>query len=360
MGTFRMILFNAACLVMPAGAALAGAPAAAPPAKAQAARTPFVKSEAAATVKALASDLEKYFVFPDQGKAYAERLRSQLASGAYDSFPDADAFAKKVTAELQAVHKDGHLMVHVLPDETDSPQVQMMNPEGESGIIKDGWIAPGVAYISFRLFPGNEKTLAALRQFLDSHKDAKTLIIDQRENHGGGLAEMNVLFPRIFAKPTVLVDMDTRLAVEQEGHAGPEDPFTRKVPGPAGVVRREHYVVPAKPETPLSEARIFVLTSHTTGSAAEHFALAMKRTHRATLVGQATHGAGHYGGMVPIDGPYAAFIPVGRTFDPDTNQGWEGTGVKPDVEVPADQALDEALKLAGVQISGEAALAALH
>ena len=48
---------------------------------------------------------------------------------------------------------------------------------------------------------------------------------------------------------------------------------------------------------------------------------------------------------------YAAFIPVGRTFDPDTGQGWEGTGVKPDVEVPADKALDEALKLAGVAAS---------
>jgi C-terminal processing protease CtpA/Prc len=41
-----------------------------------------------------------------------------------------------------------------------------------------------------------------------------------------------------------------------------------------------------------------------------------------------------------------AFIPVGRTFDPDTGKDWEGVGVLPDVEVPADQALDTALKLA--------------
>ena len=56
---------------------------------------------------------------------------------------------------------------------------------------------------------------------------------------------------------------------------------------------------------------------------------------------------------------YAAFVPVGRTFDPDTGQSWEGTGVAPDVAVPADKALDEALKLAGVKVSGEAALASL-
>jgi C-terminal processing protease CtpA/Prc len=63
--------------------------------------------------------------------------------------------------------------------------------------------------------------------------------------------------------------------------------------------------------------------------------------------------------MAPMGKGYAAFIPVGRTFDPDTGQSWEGTGVKPDVEVPADKALDQALKLAGVSISGQAALASL-
>jgi hypothetical protein len=41
-------------------------------------------------------------------------------------------------------------------------------------------------------------------------------------------------------------------------------------------------------------------------------------------------------------------VPVGRTYDPATNLGWEGTGVSPDVAVPAEQALDEALRRAGV------------
>ena len=56
---------------------------------------------------------------------------------------------------------------------------------------------------------------------------------------------------------------------------------------------------------------------------------------------------------------YAAFIPVGRTFDPDTGQSWEGVGVQPDVAVPADQALAEALRRAGAKVDAKAALAAL-
>jgi len=110
----------------------------------------------------------------------------------------------------------------------------------------------------------------------------------------------------------------------------------------------------------LKDAKVYLLTSKGTFSAAEHLSLALKRTHRATLVGEATGGGAHFGGMAPMGKGYAAFIPVGRTFDPDTGESWEGTGVKPDVAVPADKALDEALKLAGAKTTGADALAGLH
>ncbi|MDO9246739.1 MAG: hypothetical protein Q7U11_09740, partial [Phenylobacterium sp.] len=61
---------------------------------------------------------------------------------------------------------------------------------------------------------------------------------------------------------------------------------------------------------------------------------------------ETTRGAGHYGGLLDIGDRFAAFVPVGRSYDPDTNWGWEGKGVTPDVAVHTDQALDEALKLA--------------
>lgn len=90
---------------------------------------------------------------------------------------------------------------------------------------------------------------------------------------------------------------------------------------------------------------MYYLTSSKTASAAEHLALALKRTGRATLVGETTAGAGHYGRPIAV-GRFSVFIPFGRTYDPDTGIGWEGTGVAPDVATPAERALEVALALA--------------
>ena len=335
------------------------------PAPAAEAKQPFDKGQAEAVVRKLATTLDDNFVFPDVGKAYAARLQAELAAGGYASFPDGEAFAEKVTADLQAVHKDGHLRLRVVPaDARSGPRGgERRGPPPASAVVKSGWLAEGVAYIRFDGFPGNEATLADVRKFIAAHRDAKSLIIDARAHRGGGLAEMDLLFPELFDRPTTLVAMDTREAVDRrDGNPFEASSAMRQVEAPAGVVRREHFVTPAAQQGGLAKAKVYLLTAKRTASAGEHLSLSLKRTKRATLIGETTRGAGHYGGIVPLDDDniYAAFIPVGRTFDPDTGEGWEGTGVAPDIAVPADKALDEALRLAGVNGSGEPALAALN
>jgi Peptidase family S41/N-terminal domain of Peptidase_S41 in eukaryotic IRBP len=351
-----LILASVACVSAPllAQAAPSTSPAA------TASKPAFDKADAEKAVTELATALEENFVFPDAGKKYAAMLRANLAKGAYASFADAPAFADKVTEDLQAVHKDGHLRLRVAPAEQQG-QAQAPNggPPTANDVTKAGWLAPGVAYIDFDGFPGNEATLAEVRKFLDTHKDAKHLIIDARHNGGGGLAEMNLMFEQIFTKPTALVTMDIRQAVEEKHGTpfDPNDPLMRKVEGPATIIRREHVAIPAAKQFGLRDAKVYLLTSKKTFSAAEHLSLSLKRTKRATLIGEATGGGAHFGGMEPMGKGYAAFVPVGRTFDPDTGQSWEGTGVAPDVAVSADKALDEALKLAGVHGGADATLA---
>ena len=322
---------------------------------------PIAADEARATVEDLARTLEANYVFPDVARKYAAALRAKAAAGGYDGLGSAGAFAELVTADLRAVSPDNHLRLHLAPSggggagpgpvlvRRPAGAPSAAGPRRREAIEEARWLAPGIAYIRFTQFPPDEAVTRAAEAFMAAHADARTLIFDIRTHGGGGLAQMDAIFPYLFARPTALVTMDTRAAVER-GNGSPlgDSPTLARAPAGDDIVRRVHRAIPHARETRLFDAKVFVLTSGFTGSAAEHFALALKRSGRATLIGAATGGAGHYGGIRPIGRRFAAFVPVGRTYDPDTGKGWEGEGVRPHVAVPAGEALAEALRRSGL------------
>jgi C-terminal processing protease CtpA/Prc len=194
------------------------------------------------------------------------------------------------------------------------------------------------------MFPSDGTAAKPARDFLLAHANARAVIIDARPHRGGGLEEMDAILPLLYPKKTHLLRMDTRAEAARGGPLE-EGPTLVRNASPATVVSQDHVVIPDTGERRLQAVPVYYLTSRRSASAAEHLALAFKRTHRATLIGETTRGAGHYGGLLDI-GRFAAFVPVGRSYDPDTGWDWEGKGVAPDVAVPADDALAEALKRA--------------
>jgi len=356
----------AALLAASAAAALAqgqpqSRPAPAPAPASAPADVAVTAPEARSTATELARKLEEGYVFPDIAKRYAETLRSNAAAGAYDGFTSGRGLAERLTADLRAVSPDNHLRVTVGGPERRGPPPPAAGAAPAAGsppapqrfpfepIEEQRVLAPGVAYIRFNGFMGTPEEVEAVRKFMTDNAAAKTLIFDARTHRGGGLEEMDVIFPYLFAKETKLVTMDTRASIERaQGAPLEESPSLRLVPTREDVVRREHYALPSRTEKRLFDAKVFVLTSGRTASAAEHFTLSLKRTHRATIVGEPTAGAGHYGGMQPVGGKFSVFIPVGRTYDPETGKGWEGAGIDPDVAVPAAEALTEALVRSGL------------
>ena len=347
----RHLLAAGAALLLAAG--LNGAAYAQPapaPAAAQALK-PLDAAERSDVIEKLAKTLEANFVFPDTAMKYAAMLRANLASGAYDDLTDPDAFGTKVTADLQAVAPDGHLRLATQttfqtprPPAADIPVSARAAP-GPRG-LEEARMIGDVAFLRFSGFPDGPETGAKARAFLLAHAgETKAVIIDARPHRGGGLDPMNTMLPLFYSRTTTLVRMDTRAGIEDEGPLQDDATLVRQ-PSPPTLVRRDHVVIPDAAEKRLRKVPIYYLTSRRTASAAEHLALAFKRTHRATLVGETTAGAGHYGGVLDIGDRFAAFVPVGRSYDPDTNWDWEGKGVTPDVPVHTDQALDEALKLA--------------
>lgn len=302
----------------------------------------------AGAIERAARLLETRFTYPEAGRRYAAALRERLEAGAYDGVPVAELPAR-LTADLQAVAPDRHLKVFREGDPPVGPTSQAApgpapRREFPPPIAEAKWLEPGVAYIAFRAFLGTPEEVAAVRAFMQAHLEAKTLIIDARQHHGGEVAEMNVMLPYLYARRTELVAMDVSTA-EAERFPN-EDASMHPAPGPPGISRLVHVVEPHATERRLFGAKVFYLTSRVTGSAGEHLALALKRTKRGVLVGEATAGANHFGGPEPIGMGLSLWLPVGRTLDPDTGKDWEGVGVQPDVAVPADQALETALRLA--------------
>ena len=63
---------------------------------------------------------------------------------------------------------------------------------------------------------------------------------------------------------------------------------------------------------------------------------------RATIVGETTGAGAHPTAGKRLDDHFIIGVPFARPINPITKTNWEGTGVEPDVKVPADQALETA------------------
>ncbi len=296
--------------------------------------------------------LERDYVYPETGKRYAAAIRSGIAAGRYASLTG-EALGQAIDRDVNAVSPDGHLRVRA-PEAAAAPAAPA--PGGAAParrppkvpVEQAGWIAPGIAFVRFNVFPMDAAATAEAAKFMADHADAKAIIFDIRTHNGGGLDQMDVIFPWLFAEPTRLVTMATRESVDARG-GSPIDGLAsmRLVKGDAGMVAREHWATP-NADKRLRDAKVYVLTSGASASAAEHFSLAMKHTGRGTLVGAPTAGANHFGTGEDLGGGYGAFIPVGRTYDPATGKDWEGDGVQPDIAVPPAEALVRVLTDLGV------------
>jgi hypothetical protein len=310
---------------------------------------PLSQGEGRAVALKLADQLVDKFVLHDVAVRYAAMLRANAAAGRYDSGTRAE-LATRLTDDLLAVQKDGHLHVELTQPEPQG-SAQDGPPKGFPPMIQSAkWLAPGIAYIRFTAFMSTPEELGAVRAFMSEHEGAKTLIFDLRNHHGGRLGEMDEIFPYLFATKTPLVKMQTSRSIYDRFGSPFGEGKTLEFAKDDLHVTATHYALPGH-ATPLRKAKVYLLISNATASAGEHFAFAMKASHRATLIGENTGGANHFGGPAPLNEHFQVWMPVGRTFDPKTGKDWEGVGVAPDIAVDPTRALVVALEKAGLDRS---------
>jgi len=281
--------------------------------------------------------LNESYVFPEVAKAMEKSIRDRMAKGEYDQIASSRTFAETLTKDLQAISKDKHLRVRYshepLPERQPRAEPTAEQREQERrdlswmnyGFEKVERLRGNTGYISFRGFMGPELGADAVASAMNFVANTDALIIDLRSNGGGDPEMVALICSYLFGpEPVHLNDLYWR-----EGNRTQEF-WTRKE------VAGKRYL----------NKDVYVLTSKYTFSGAEEFTYNLKNLKRATIIGETTGGGAHPGAGFRINAHFNMFVPTGRAISPITKTNWEGTGVKPDVEVPADQALTVARLMA--------------
>jgi len=288
-------------------------------------------------IQAVADAVAQRYVFPDAATTIGAHIRERARQGAYERLSGGE-LADALTRDLRVTNGDRHLYVLYQPGQSSG---------SASGPVRQG---PGatpasadlmrrrnyflnraerldgnVGYLEVRRFFGlADEALDAVAGAMAFLAQTDAIIIDVRYAPGGDVRMVDTLASFFFDKvtPTLASYSRSRNEIIQRSTLA-------TLPG-----RR-------RPDIP-----VFVLTSRDTGSAAEDFAFLMQQTGRATVVGDRTAGAGHINAILGLGGGYSVSVSVGRTYNPKTNEGWEGTGVQPHVRAAAGDALDSAHRLA--------------
>jgi hypothetical protein len=306
-------------------------------------------------VTLLADRLQALYVDADHGLEYADALRAYAAVGNYDRV-SGQPLADLLNADLQVLHRDPRLFVRsAAPSDivtSPAPAPAIAAVEGER------WVMPGVAYLRINQFAGTRESLAAIDRFMAGHTAARALVFDLRRATGGSLAAVDRILPWLYAAPTRLAIVTVRAdaAAPNALVTIPDLTSLRRVGGLPGIVTHEHWVTPLG-DGRLRQARVLVLVSHQTRSAAEHLAAVLQVSGRASVIGEPTAGIDHLGGSVALANGFSVWVPVGRTVSAGTSKDWEATGVTPDLAVPADEALRAALVREGTDPARAARLA---
>lgn len=304
------------------------------------------EAERASAVDQVLAALEGQYVFPERVPQMREALRSAQAAGRYDG-TDSVTFAERLTEDLRRSSNDGHLYVRYDPEQFAAAQ-GAGEEDGDSAELDALWagrfrkmnyglteqrVLPGnVRYLKISLFGWvNDETGEVYDSAMRFLSGGEAVIIDLRGN-GGGVHDAVRYGLSHFMKP------DELLITFLEAGKAPE-PSRTLTHLPAGRMI-------GKP--------LYVLIDGRVGSAGEEFAYSVQQFGLGTLIGQTTAGGANNNRFVPIAPGFMLSVSYGLPQHPVTGGNWEAVGVKPDVEIPADQALERAQTLAREALAARA------
>ena len=315
---------------------------------AAAAANPHARITAADRARALDTLDRRLAHYVMAGRTPAIRARLAERREAHMALTDPEAFRQAINADLLEVSGDKHLQVWLEARSRDEvaaaggpPTIEQMGAEE----ARNGWgvrearvLEGGVAYLNLASFSGHPDSAAAIDATMATLAGAKALVLDLRDNLGGGEAALRQLMGHFAPEPMRLEDIQFRRC-----KPNPDDPEDCIPDGRDTFERFANAVTgPTFPTQP-----ILVLVGPGTFSAAEAVAYDLQAAGRATIIGEPTGGGANPSITMDLGPWFTVIMPVGEARHPVTGTNWEGVGVQPDLAVPVETALDEALRRLG-------------
>ena len=294
--------------------------------------TPLHASDRAAAVQTLAAKLNANYIQPAVAEQVGSAIVKKNADGGYASAASAQAFSEALAKDLRELSGDLHFGAKInerfrepsgdaaLPSRAEFEGYREQVARGGYGFQKIERLPGNVGYIELRAFDSATFVGPAYTSAISLLAGTEALILDLRRNGGGSAASVAYLMSHFFPLG------DTR-------HLS--DFYDRETD-----TTQQYWTVPAVAQR--YDKPVYVLTSARTFSAGEDCAYNFQAQKRGTLVGEATGGGSNPVRWFSVGHGIVVAIPTGRVINAVTKTNWEHVGVKPDIAVPAAQALQTA------------------
>jgi len=293
---------------------------------------PLKASDRTAIVQTLAAKMNANYIEPAVAERVGTAIVKKNAEGAYASGASAQAFSALLATDLRELSGDKHFGASVnqgfresgtgpyQPSSAEMDEARDATSRRGYGIDKVERLPGNVGYIDLRGFGMTEFVGPAYTAAMSLMAGTDALILDLRRNGGGSPDSVAYLMSHFFPLG------DRRQLIEFYNR--PTD-STRQV-----------WTVPTV--TQRYDKPVYVLTSARTFSGGEDCAYGFQAQKRGTLVGETTGGGSNPVGWFSVGQGIVVSIPTSRATNFVTKTNWEHVGVKPDIAVPAAQALQTA------------------
>ena len=281
-------------------------------------------------VRAIAEAYELGYVFPDMGKTMADLVRGKMEAGQYDAVKGGRELGQRITADLQALCEDRHVVVAYTPErilrqKSTDPRVlaeeELESSRSDNFGFKELRIMSGnVGYLKISSFSGSQEALAVAAAAMRFLSNCDAIIMDLRFNPGGDSAMVQFLASYFLSEEPVLLDE-----------------FHYRRNNRIGQIWSLPYVPGKKPV----QADLYILTDGYTFSAAEGLAYDLQALKKAVIAGTPSAGGAHAVEIHTIMDSFTLFIPVAFSKNPVTGTNFQGRGVQPDIKVSGETAIQQ-------------------